>query len=503
MKKRTLLLGLLLVGYSLVAQVPNYVPTNGLVGWWPFNGNANDESGNGNNGTVNGATLTSDRNGNANSSYYFSGSSCNTSIDANVNTSSINSAFTISYWMMRVGNGCLNSRIWEFCPGPVGSVPGAFEAYWYNSTNIAGIDQITSTSSVISTTTNALLDNNWMNVIYSNNGLQAKLWVNGSLVDSSTSTGIISLATNFSIGRMGHSAYDAFNGNIDDIVLWNRALTQQEVTNLYNSCANTTASISSGGNTTFCQGGSVTLTANGGGGYNWSNGSNNQNITVSNGGIYTVTVTNGNCTATASQIVTVNPAPNVSITPLPQFVNINAANVTLSGTPAGGSFTGSGVSSNQLSPADAGLGFTQVTYTYTNANNCSNSATTSTIVYDTTGVVCTSTTYDTVTTYLSVTDTLKINLNLTGINPPNNNNLVSAYPNPAKDHLFIDCGNFASMAGYTIKITNTLGQVVFNQSVTQQQFYIDLSTWGGNGTYILYILDQNQAVKSQKKIVLQ
>jgi hypothetical protein len=40
------------------AQVPSYVPTNGLVGWWPFNGNANDESGNGHNGTVTGATLT-------------------------------------------------------------------------------------------------------------------------------------------------------------------------------------------------------------------------------------------------------------------------------------------------------------------------------------------------------------------------------------------------------------------------------------------------------------
>jgi hypothetical protein len=35
------------------AQIPNYVPQNGLVGWWPFNGNANDESGNGNNGTRN------------------------------------------------------------------------------------------------------------------------------------------------------------------------------------------------------------------------------------------------------------------------------------------------------------------------------------------------------------------------------------------------------------------------------------------------------------------
>ena len=34
---------------------------NGLVGYWPFNGNANDESGNGNDGTVNGVTLTNDR----------------------------------------------------------------------------------------------------------------------------------------------------------------------------------------------------------------------------------------------------------------------------------------------------------------------------------------------------------------------------------------------------------------------------------------------------------
>ena len=55
------------------AQVPSYVPTNGLVGWWPFNGNANDESGNGNNGTVNGATLTADRFGVLNSALSFDG----------------------------------------------------------------------------------------------------------------------------------------------------------------------------------------------------------------------------------------------------------------------------------------------------------------------------------------------------------------------------------------------------------------------------------------------
>ena len=57
--KRLILSLLLLASFAVgFAQVPSYVPSNGLVGWWPFNGNANDESGNGNNGVVNGATLT-------------------------------------------------------------------------------------------------------------------------------------------------------------------------------------------------------------------------------------------------------------------------------------------------------------------------------------------------------------------------------------------------------------------------------------------------------------
>ena len=46
---------------------------NNLIAFFPFNGNANDESGNGNNGTVNGASLTTDRFGNSNSAYYFDG----------------------------------------------------------------------------------------------------------------------------------------------------------------------------------------------------------------------------------------------------------------------------------------------------------------------------------------------------------------------------------------------------------------------------------------------
>jgi hypothetical protein len=54
-------------------NLPSYLPKDGLVGWWPFNGNANDESGNGKNGLVYGAKLNLDRNGNSNSAYDLDG----------------------------------------------------------------------------------------------------------------------------------------------------------------------------------------------------------------------------------------------------------------------------------------------------------------------------------------------------------------------------------------------------------------------------------------------
>jgi len=73
MKKTLLFIALSVSLFSFNQTVPNYVPTNGLIGWWPFNGNANDESINNNDGTVNGATLSTDRSGVSNSAYYFNG----------------------------------------------------------------------------------------------------------------------------------------------------------------------------------------------------------------------------------------------------------------------------------------------------------------------------------------------------------------------------------------------------------------------------------------------
>jgi hypothetical protein len=69
MQKKILLSAIAIFGFAIIsmAQVPSYIPTDSLIAWWPFTGNAIDSSGNGNNGTVNGATLTTDRFGNLNS----------------------------------------------------------------------------------------------------------------------------------------------------------------------------------------------------------------------------------------------------------------------------------------------------------------------------------------------------------------------------------------------------------------------------------------------------
>jgi hypothetical protein len=74
MKKLRSLFILTIFSTCIFAQVPAYVPTNGLVGWWPFTGNANDLSGNGNNGIiVGGVSNTTDRFSAGNSAYYFDG----------------------------------------------------------------------------------------------------------------------------------------------------------------------------------------------------------------------------------------------------------------------------------------------------------------------------------------------------------------------------------------------------------------------------------------------
>ncbi len=218
------------------AQVPSYVPTTGLVGYWPFNGNANDESGNGNNGTVNGAILTSDRFSILNSAYFFDGSiTSNISVPhSNQFDFSINNIQSISLWVK------------------VNSLPAVGAEYYIlkkqtgSGTNQIGFNVTYNQSLFAYRCRNGSTDNmggvnsgngfsvnNWYHIaIVWDNGV-GKFYVNGALTNSITISSNIGLSTSSLF--IGGESLDLMNGSIDDIGIWNRVLTACEVQDLYNS----------------------------------------------------------------------------------------------------------------------------------------------------------------------------------------------------------------------------------------------------------------------------
>jgi len=98
---------------------------------------------------------------------------------------------------------------------------------------------------------------------------------------------------------------------------------------------------------------------------------------------------------------------------------------------------------------------------------------------------------------------LVINTGILSYSPPTYNNTVTIYPNPANDHITIDCGNLANVSGWSIKIVNTLGQEVFSGAMNTQQYIVPLNLWGGQGVYIVKIYDASNNVINTKKIILQ
>jgi hypothetical protein len=274
---KSMIAALLLAASGAFAQVPSYVPTNGLVGWWPFNGNANDESGNGNNGTVNGATLTIDRFGNANKSYGFDG------VDDNIKVQNNNSQYlndftiTLSFKTFNNGNNgvkCLVSKEnWN---------NNDWDGEWWlylnhletNKIDLYIIEQINQTGVLWPTDE---VDGYWHFLCATRNGSTGTVSIMIDGGNPITNSGPAGILTDPSDLYFGGGIYP-FNGSLDDIGIWNRALTQQEITALYNSqsCNSSSNTIIADGPTTFCAGNFVNLSSDVlGGTYQWKkNGAN-------------------------------------------------------------------------------------------------------------------------------------------------------------------------------------------------------------------------------------
>ena len=662
MKKQLLFLVILTLStITIFAQnVPNYVPTNGLVGWWPFSGNSNDESGNGNNGNpLYGTILSNDRFGNINNSYSFDGVDDYMStpiIQSNINSYSISIWFKTSDaygWMFQGSRNCSTS---------IGT-----RLIIQNGKLLYGADDAGYNDAVA--TINQFNDNEWHNIVGVWNGstsstisqYQFSIYIDGVLVNQAAQTSVgnggigghrsipINGSNSCVFGKEScNTSNYYYSGLLDDIGIWNRALTQEEITALYtgtplctkptatiipqgattfcqggfvnlnattganytyewyingqviegatsstyqatstgnftvkisDGACNTTSSpisvvvnqipsnlVNTSGNTTFCTGGNVTLYALGTGTYKWSNGAKNQSINVAQSGNYSVTVSNNgcsstsgntkvtvnpnpsasitpqgsttfcqggfvnlvasggttyqwntssqnatinvyesgtysvnvfnefNCQASASQIVTVNSNPSVTLNALNNVVYKTSAPIQLVGNPSGGSYVGNGVQGSVFKPSNSSLGNKTITYNFTSQQGCSGSASRSTIVADTVGKVC------------SVIDTLsvlKIKVKLTTGIKAKQITAISVYPNPTSDVLVIESSDFQALGGYRYRILDVLGKEVYNALIISSKTEISLKTLGAKGTYILHIVDANNVSIHDNKIVLE
>lgn len=248
MKKKIciLVISFAITSQILTAQVPTYVPTNGLAGWWSFSGNANDTSGNANNGTAFLATLTTDRFGNANSAYSFDGS--RSYIQCTSNITSVDN-ITISGWAK-------NNQPWggqfvqigqddDFSSNGIGVGKGGISSIGvysflklYKGNNLLTLI----TGNFCYDSTYLLNLNSWFHFVITYTNKIISYYVNGILVSSIPTYLQRTVPPNSKIffGSSGPLKYThCYDGNLDDIGIWNRALTQNEISGLYSGVLGT------------------------------------------------------------------------------------------------------------------------------------------------------------------------------------------------------------------------------------------------------------------------
>ena len=266
-------------------NLPSYLPKDGLVGWWPFNGNANDESGNGNHGKVNGAILSEDRNGKQNSAYSFDGVLNHIRI---INSNTLNNkSVSINGWFITTnlatddfkGAKGIVSKWWQ-SPSVCNENYNAYlicltKPFNENQTVLGAATDFYAGNSF---TSNTIYEGKWTHFVFTHNNLiGGKLYINGILVNSNNVKGEICSSINdliFGADIENGNIYRNFNGQLDDIAIYNRALTEAEIQSLYTGTPLCTTPPTPKVNPTVttCAGNSISFEATGATGvekYNW------------------------------------------------------------------------------------------------------------------------------------------------------------------------------------------------------------------------------------------
>ncbi|MGO8677108.1 MAG: LamG domain-containing protein [Limisphaerales bacterium] len=235
--------GILTITAALATQVhAQSFLTNGLVAYWPFTGNANDASGNGINGTIYGATLTTNQVGTPNAAYYFDGISAY--ITAPLSNTVFGGDFTASMWynafdyadgwptLVDADNG---DGTYAFTLAIIGQKSGA--------TAIGSLDaSANSAPGPGNACYNAYTPspaplNTWNQAVITKAGTTVTMYLNDQVVTNAPIGRSIPTSAQFiTIGRSDVAVYSgawAFHGIIDDVRIYNVALSSNQVQQLY------------------------------------------------------------------------------------------------------------------------------------------------------------------------------------------------------------------------------------------------------------------------------
>lgn len=221
----TVFLFVLLSGF-ITAQVP----TNGLIGYWPFNGNVNDESGNGNNGVVYGSTLTTDRFGNEESAYYFNG--LTDYIEIELSNLLETSEISICAWIKTATIGNLEDGDWmDIISYGEDAHVIAIDENGHLLGGIQGTDESCEFPGDVIVSTDE-----WTFVTMTRNiNNHVTLYLNGEehYTDSCYYT-VVFNHDYINFGRDPSWDEEYFEGSIDDILIYDRVLEITEIQELYN-----------------------------------------------------------------------------------------------------------------------------------------------------------------------------------------------------------------------------------------------------------------------------
>jgi hypothetical protein len=227
----------LLCGTWSYSSARPFINNDSLIAFYPFNGNANDESGNNHNGSVVGAILTNDRFNQSGKAYNFLYNGFSSDRIEVSGTSDFNFAtggFSISAWIKFSGVATTGNNYPVFSKHICGEQSGYILMLYNGKLTFwlagSGAYNVVSTS-------DDYTDNSWHQVVAVYDGVTQFIYVDGELKNSMPFNYNTFNSANWALGGY-NGCNGGFNGKVDEIKVFSQALTGVEIQNMYKKSAN-------------------------------------------------------------------------------------------------------------------------------------------------------------------------------------------------------------------------------------------------------------------------